>query len=172
MMTRPSAVLFRVLLVASAAAVAAPIASAATQMSPPTKTVTTKGYVFKLSIGMSEQMWTQAQVRAKHPTTGEVMLMGSMGGAMSMGGAARHLEVHIISRADGKVVAGAHPTITAMDTTVKNGMAIKVPVAVMEGITAGAADLHYGNNVHLITGHTYKITVTLHGERAVFHAKT
>lgn len=170
-MTRPRAVLFGILLLASSVAVAAPIASAAPQMSPPLKTVTTKSYVYKLSIGMSEQMWTPAQVRAKHPKTGEVMLMGSMSGGMSMGGAVRHLEVHIVSRAGGHVVAGAHPTITAIDTTVQGGMTINVPVAEMEGVTEGAADLHYGNNVHLTAGHTYKVTVVLHGERAVFHVK-
>jgi hypothetical protein len=115
---------------------------------------------------MSEQMWTPAQVKAKHPRTGEVMLMGSMGGGMSMGGTQRHVEVHITSRATGKVIANAHPTITVVDTTAKNAMSVKVPVAEMEGVITGAADLHYGNNVDLVGGHVYRITVTLNGERA------
>ena len=119
---------------------------------------------------MPEQMWTPAQVKANHPSTGEVMVMGSMGGAMSMGGSQRHLEVHILSRATGKAVAGAHPTMSAIDTTMKDSMPIKVPVAAMEGVTSGAADLHYGNNVHLIGGHVYKVTVTLNGQRAVLRA--
>jgi len=118
-------------------------------------------------------MWTPAQVKAKHPTSGEVMLMGSMGGApMAMGGLQRHLEVHITSRVTKKVVMGAHPTISAIDTTATNAMAIKVPVAEMEGVNAGAADLHYGNNVNLVADHVYKITVNLRGVRAVFQIKS
>lgn len=170
-MIRHSAVLFRILLFASMTAVAVPIANAAPQMSPRTKTVTTKSYIFKLSIGMPEHMWTKAQVRRKHPKTGEVMLMGSMGGGMSMGGARRHLEVHIVTRATHHVVAGAHPTITLIDRTAHTGMAIHVPVAEMQGVNKGAADLHYGNNVRLRAGHTYKVIVVLHGERAVFRVK-
>src|SRR5437867_216065 len=88
-------------LVSALAATAAAVAA----MTPTTQTKTTKSYVFKLSIGMSEQMWTPAQVKAKHPTSGEVMLMGSMmSGGMSMGSSQRHLEVHITSRATGRVV--------------------------------------------------------------------
>jgi hypothetical protein len=141
-----------------------------TSTSPQTKS--TRSYVFKLSIGMAEQMWTPAQVRTKHPKTGEVMLMSAMAGAMSMGSSQRHLEVHIRSRATGKVVMGAHPTISAIDANMKNAMTIKVPVAAMEGVSMAAADLHYGNNVALVAGHTYKVTVTLKGERAVFQIKS
>ena len=140
-----------------------------TSTSPQTKS--TASYVFKLSIGMPEKMWTPAQVRAKHPTTGEVMLMDTMAGAMSMGGSQRHVEVHITSRATGKVVMGAHPTISAIDTNMKNAMTIKVPVAVMQGVIVGAADLHYGNNVDLVAGHTYKVGISLKGERAVFQMR-
>src|SRR3954449_10254132 len=37
----------------------------------PAQTKTTKSYVFKLEVGNAEQMWTPAQVRGKHPKTGE-----------------------------------------------------------------------------------------------------
>ena len=150
-------------------AVAAARGAAASPGSPQTKL--TESYAFKLSIGMSEKMWTAAQVRAKHPTTGEVMVTGSMGGAMSMGGAQRHVEVHITARATGKVVTGARPKITVMDTNVKNAMAITVPFAAMQGVLSGAADLHYGNNVQLVAGHIYKVTVALKTERAVFQMR-
>jgi hypothetical protein len=142
-------------------------------MTPTTQTKATKSYVFKLTVGMSEQMWTPAQVKAKHPTSGEVMLMGSMtSSGMSMGGSLRHLEVHITSRPSGKVVVGAHPAITTLDTSVKHGMMSTVPVAVMEGVGAGVADLHYGNNVDLVDGHLYTITITLNGQRAAFRIKS
>jgi hypothetical protein len=132
------------------------------------QTKQTKSYVFTLSVGKSEQMWTPAQVRAKHPTSGEVMLGGTMGDAMSMGGSSRHLEVKIAKRSNGKVVAGAHPTIALLDLSTGDAMSVKVPVAVMRGVDEGADDIHYGNNVDLIGGHKYRVTVTLGGERAVF----
>lgn len=145
--------------------------AASAAMAPPKQVKMTKSYVFTLSVGMPEQMWTRAQVRSRHPKTGEEMLRGSMGGAMSMGGSARHLEVHIRSRASGKVVAGARPAISAFDMSTQDAMAIKVPVAEMQGVMAGAGDLHYGNNVDLVAGHVYRVTVTLSGERAVFMIK-
>ena len=153
------------------AALLAPAAFAAGVSPTSPQTKSTHSFVFKLSIGMAERMWTPAEVRSKHPKTGEVMVMGVMGGAMSMGGSERHIEVHITSRATGKVVTGAHPTISAVDTGVKNAMTIKVPVAAMQGVTSGAADLHYGNNVQLVPGHTYKVTITLSGERTIFWMK-
>jgi hypothetical protein len=153
------------------AALLVPSALAAGSGTQSPQTKSTSHYVFKLSIGMAERMWTPAQVRAKHPKTGEVMVMGSMGGAMSMGGSQRHVEVHITARATGKVVTGAHPTITAIDTNAKNAMMIKVPVAAMQGVISGATDLHYGNNVQLVAEHVYKVTVSLKGEHATFRMK-
>ena len=174
-----------------------------------------------LDANASEAMYTQAQVAAQHPKTGEVMLRGqmnTMGGsgasnstpttmmgtattmaatpmttapmgnssmnttttsamgntsdtqmATGMGGAdVRHLEVHICSRSTGKVVQNAQPTITVVDHT-SNDMADHVSVAEMEGIDAGVADLHYGNNVTMPAMHRYTVTVTLNGEQAVFN---
>ena len=77
------------------------------------------------------------------------------------------MEVHICSRATGKVVQNAQPAITVVDNTSK-GMSDHVPVAEMEGIGAGVADLHYGNNVTMPAMHRYTVTVTLNGEKAVF----
>ena len=66
------------------------------------------------------------------------------------------------------MVTGAHPTISVDDLTTST-MTMKVPIAVMEGVAEGAADLHYGNNVNLMSGHHVKVTVTLNGQKAVFH---
>lgn len=96
------------------------------------------------------------------------MLGGTMGGAMSMGGSARHVEVKIVKRSTGKVVGTAHPAIGLVDQNVSNAMTVKVPFAVMRGVDEGSADLHYGNNVDLVGGHRYRVTVTLAGEQAVF----
>jgi hypothetical protein len=129
----------------------------------------TKSYVFALSIGPLEQMYTPAQVKARHPMNGEVMLSGSMSGGMSgmgMSGTAHHLEVHICT-SKGAVLMHAHPTIVVDDPMAQ---ATRVPVATMEGVDEGPSDYHYGNNVALANGHRVTVTVTLAGQKAVFHA--
>jgi hypothetical protein len=134
-----------------------------------TRHATTATYALTLSIGPTEAMYTPAQVKANHPTSGEVMINGgtmSMGG-MSMGGITRHLEVHLKSRATGKVVTNVTPKISLIET---GGMAMttKVQAIAMEGVGEGVADLHYGNNVKLTVGHIYKVAAIVKGEKASF----
>lgn len=183
-------------------------------------TVTTARYVITLVVGPVEAMYSQADVSARHPKSGEVMVRGemvvqggtsSMGG-MTMGGSApngmsssgsgmsgmstsgasmngmnmsgpststsaapsartvvsriRHLEVHICAQS-GAVVTDANPSIHLRDTT--DGTSVDVPVAVMEGVTSGPSDLHYGNNISLTSGHSYAADVGLDGVGATFH---
>ena len=134
------------------------------------QTVSTASYVFLLHVGDPEKMLmiTAAQAKAKHITTGELMLGGSMASTGRIGAqmTRRHVEVHICSRATGQVVADAMPSITAVPTS--GGAADHVPVMVMEGVTAGSADLHYGNNVPFHLGTSYRITVRLGGEQVSF----
>ena len=89
---------------------------------------------------------------------------------MSMDGANRHLEVHVSSRATGKVVPNAQPAITLTDTS---GMPMSqdVNAMAMQGIGAGIADRHYGDNVKLTAGHMYKVLVKVKGEKATFTFK-
>jgi hypothetical protein len=119
-------------------------------------------------------MYTPAQVRAKHPSSGEVMVGGGMMSSSmpsSMGGAVeRHLELHVHSRATGAVVTGVMPTIELSDET-SHAMPVKLAVVAMEGIGQGTADLHYGNNVSLEMGQTYLVKVAVHGETASFTFK-
>ena len=130
----------------------------------------TASYRFALRVGMPERMYTPAQARKMHPKQGEVMLRGSMSmGGMAMGGSMRHLEVQICAKTANAVITNANPTIVVVDTTA-HGMPMKVPIAVMEGIGKGVADLHYGNNVTMPAGHRFTITVTLKGQRAILHA--
>jgi hypothetical protein len=130
----------------------------------------TKSYVVALDVGPVEQMYTPAQVKTKHPKTGEVMLSGMMSGGMSgmsTGSGVRHLEVHICTPS-GMVVMHAHPSIVVSDPKAKT-MTVTVPIATMEGVGEGAADYHYGNNVELNPGDRITVTVTLNGQTAVFH---
>jgi len=134
----------------------------------------TASYKLTLSVGPVEKMYTAGEVTMKHPTSGEVMVGHAMTmEGMSMGGANRHLEVHVVARATGKVVANARPTITLTDTSAMGGMAMsdKVNAMAMQGIGEGIADLHYGDNVKLTAGHVYKVAVTVKGEKATFSFK-
>ena len=134
-----------------------------------THLATTGSFRFALRVGMSEKMYTPAQVKAMHPKTGEVMLRGHMSmGGMSMGGTRRHLEVQICSKPTNSVITNANPTITLRDNTA-HGKTRTVPIAVMRGIGKGTADLHYGNNVRMPGGHRFTVTVKLKGEHAIFH---
>ncbi len=165
-----------ILLLAAGASVSALGASATSSVvgcksEPGAEATTTASYRFLLRIGMQEKMYTPTQVKKLHPKSGEVMLRGTMSamGQMAMG-SMRHLEVQICSRRDSAVIANASPTIFLIDPVSKAGAAIKVPVAVMEGIGKGLADLHYGNNVEMAAGHhRYTVKVSLRGETATFH---
>jgi len=136
-----------------------------------TRSATTSTYKLTLVVGPLETMYTPAEVKAKHPKTGEVMVGGSMGmGGMSMGAGNRHLEVHVASRATGKPLATMPSSITLQDTSAMSGMSMstKVDVVAMEGVGKGMSDLHYGNNVKLTAGHRYKVVATVKGEKASF----
>jgi hypothetical protein len=136
----------------------------------------TAHYHYVLRVGSGELMYTPAQVKKMHPKSGEVMLRGQMNGmsgmpGMSMDASTRHLEVQICTRPRNTVITAANPTITMKDKS-SRGIAMKVPVAVMEGVGAGTADLHYGNNVTMKRGHRYTVTVTVKRETATFRVKT
>ncbi len=148
----------------------APACRAATAVD---QTVTTTAHVFLLHVGSEERMvmLSRAEAKAKHIASGELMVAGAMSGGTSSGAMTghmtmRHLEVHICERPSGKVVTGAMPAITV--TSSSGGAPEQVPVVVMEGISAGAGDLHYGNNVALRPGATYAVTVRLGADRAAF----
>jgi len=137
------------------------------------QTHTTPAYVFLLHLGPRESMLmlSPAEAKAKHITTGELMVGGTMSMATSSGSVnrdmtTRHLEVHICRRTSGTVVTDTRPSITVSPPP--GGGTSGIPVAVMEGATAGVADLHYGNNVALRRGATYTITVRLGSDSTSF----
>lgn len=125
---------------------------------------TTASYTITLNVGPVENMYTQQQVDSSHPTTGEVMLGGVM--SMASGANARHLEAHICAKASDTVVSNVTPTITMQDTTTTGSAPQSVPISVMQGVTSGSSDLHYGNNVTVTPGHSYSVTIKVNGETA------
>lgn len=158
----------------SQAAPASPASAAARPCGGPAPgavTVAAASHVMTVVVGPVEQMYSQEQVTATHPTSGEVMLGGEMAMPPSTTAAGssnlvRHLEVHICT-ASGGVISDAHPTIRLRDAT--TGKAETVPVAVMEGVTAGASDLHYGNNITVQAGDAYVVDVSLDGSTTTIH---
>ncbi|MDQ6846988.1 MAG: hypothetical protein M3019_05320 [Candidatus Dormibacteraeota bacterium] len=144
-------------------------------------TVATSTFVMSAVLGPVEAMYSAADVSRTHPTSGEVMLRGTMVmqpgssgvGGMSMsgmnmsgstsGGQVRHLEVHICT-ASGNVVTDANPSIRLRDAT--DGAVTPVPIAVMQGVTSGTSDLHYGNNISLTLGDAYFAEVAVNGVTA------
>lgn len=125
---------------------------------------TTASYTITLDVGPVETMYTQQQVESSHPTTGEVMLGGVM--SMASGPNARHLEAHICAKATDTVVSNVNPTITMQDTTSAGTAPQSVPISVMQGVTSGSSDLHYGNNVSVTPGHSYSVTIVINGDTA------
>lgn len=145
-------------------------------MGPIQATAETAHYRLELGIGSSEMMYSKADAQRLKPTSGEIMVSGTMTGSMpampgmassgSMDSSAEyHLELHVLSKTTGKTVQGAKVTIVVSGTGAKPP--IVVPIAVMYGIAHGELDWHYGNNVQLAAGH-YVVEVTANGEAATF----
>jgi hypothetical protein len=151
----------------------AALASATVATAGISRHATTASYSLTLDVGPTAAMYTAAEVKARHITAGEVMLGGAMmSSSMSAmkGETERHLELHVHSRKTGAVVKNLMPQIALTDTAAM-GMAAKLDVVSMEGITAGAADFHYGNNVSLKLGDDYTVTAVVNGEKASFMFK-
>ena len=54
---------------------------------------------------------------------------------------------------------------TLTDTS-GSGLTQQLPIAVMQGVHSGMADMHYGNNAPMMQGHHYSLDVTMRGEHA------
>jgi hypothetical protein len=136
--------------------------------------MTSGNHLFILSVGPTETMYSSQEVSKMHPRSGEVMLGGHMRGGsmnnmsggttMSGMGATRHLEVHICTRQGHKVVTGPPPTITLTS----GRRAQEIPVVDMQGIGEGLNDFHFGNNVQLMRGQTYTVSVREANDHVVF----
>src|SRR3954454_4980838 len=108
----------------------------------------TKSYTLTLGVGPKETMYTAAEVKATHPTSGEVMVGGMSMGGMSMGPGNRHLEVKVSAKGSSRPLHVA-PKIVLTDTNGMSGMTMSEPVSAiaMYGVREGLSDWHYGDNV-------------------------
>jgi len=139
--------------------------------------ITAGAYRLTLSIGPRRPMYTPAQYAQLHPTSGDLMLGGTMtmgSGTMGMGMGAmnRHLELHVQDGRTLRVVTTALVSITYQPVVGMGMMAIRpqvIPVATMIDIGGGMASFHYGNNVALAAQTTYRITARVNNRAtAVF----
>jgi len=134
------------------------------------RTQSTARYRITLDIGPVATMLRPDQVASA--TDGEVSL--SMPGmplptmAMTQQGrpVTRHLEVTVYDTVTGARLRSAMPRITITDRKTGRSTDLQA-VTAMYDVTEGPGDVHFGENVHLPNG-TYRITVSVGGERAVF----
>ncbi len=156
-----------VAVLAGAFAALLPLAAGAAGMNPIKSETQTAHYRLALQIGPTEKMVSLADVAAKHPTDGEVMVGGKMSSMdMSMGMAdTRHLEIHVYALDGGKVVTDADVAIALTNSDTKK--VEDVPSAKMYGIKEGPSDTHFGNNVSMPPG-PYNVGVSVNGEKAEF----
>jgi len=78
----------------------------------------------------------------------------------------RHIEVAVYDKVTGARLKSPMPRITITDRKTGRSRELQA-VTAMYDVTEGQDDLHFGGNVHLATG-TYRVTVSVGGERAVF----
>lgn len=128
---------------------------------------TTASYDLTLRIGPMEQMLSADQAKAQHATSGEIMAdMAGMGMSMPMAMGNHHVEVKVTRTGTRQPLKSATVAISLTNTASKAATVVD-PVVQMYGVAEGEADWHYGNNVQLSDG-TYRVDVTVNGERAVF----
>jgi hypothetical protein len=131
-------------------------------------TETTGRHIFGLSVTGPEVVHTRAEVKARHiEHGGDVLLSGRLATTrVSPTGTPRHFELHVCDAHSGKVLVHLHPSMAVADTTLASKPK-RIAVATMEGTGEGLNDLHYGDEVVLVSGHSYAVTVTVGSDQAV-----
>lgn len=133
-------------------------------MTGPSTTHVAGPYRIVLVVLPAEPFYTRAQVAKMHVKAGMLIVGGAA--PVRLDGTSHpnhHLVVHIYDRATGKVVLGAHVTMTYA----KGGAPKSVPIVEMQAIGKGPGSTHYGNNVTLGPG-TYRVGVTVNGSSTSF----
>ena len=134
------------------------------------RTQSTAHYRITLDIGPVPTMLRPDQ--AASATEGEVPLPmpGMPMPTMAMTDQGRpvnhHVEVAVYDKATGALLRSPMPRITIMDRKTGRSKALQA-VTAMYDVKEGQGDVHFGDNVHLANG-TYRVTVSVAGERAVF----
>ena len=126
-----------------------------------TKSVLTPTYLIVINVLPPEEMFTPAEVDARHPVEGEMALRGPSGPIVA---SSRHVEAHIYSRLTGRPLSEVTPSITLTDHV--TGAVTQLEPTLMQDIIIGSADQHFGNNVVIESHHDFTIHVGIDDERA------
>ncbi len=140
------------------------------------RSAVTGPYKLVLNVLPPEPFYTRAEVDKQHIKHGMLI----EGGARAVPKDAPehpnyHLVVHVFDRNSGKAVTGANVAMEVEPLDNKDlvipGHGFRVPVVEMRMIGKGAQSTHYGNNVNLRPGETYRVVVKANGHNATFKIK-
>lgn len=129
-----------------------------------TQVVTTARYIAVLNVVPPEQMYTSREAAAVPPGgAGELILVGRRA---PIGPLTRHTEIHIYAKTTGAVVDDATVAMTLRDHV--GGQSTPIEATKMQDLALGPIDVHYGNNVDILTGHQFTLTATINSDTASF----
>ncbi len=140
------------------------------------RTAVTGPYKLELNVLPPEPFHTRKEVDEKHVKHGMLI----MGGAPPVTENAPshpnyHLVVHVYDRNTHKAVTGATVSMEVEPLNDKGlvvpGHSFRVPVVEMRMIGKGPETTHYGNNVNLRPGTSYRVVVKANGHNATFKIK-
>jgi hypothetical protein len=136
-----------------------------------TKTKTIDSLRIELHVLPAEPFFTADEIAAKHITQGMLTMSGAAPVSPDDGSHPNHhLVVHVYNAKTGKAItdAAVEMSFRLLDNKGKtSGMAVNVPVVVMQAIGKGAPSTHYGNNVTMAKG-SYAVNVKVNGKSAGF----
>ncbi len=104
----------------------------------------------------AERMYTQDEFDHEHPTVGELALHGD---GSPMGSQGRHVEAHLYDRATGLPVAEPIPVLELIRHDTNE--VVPIGSVLMQDVSIGAPDIHFGDNVQLPGGIAITVRVDL-----------
>lgn len=124
-----------------------------------TRISTTKDYLLVVNVLPGEHMFTPAEMKSEHPVEGEQIIDGP---GNPLGPNVRHVEAHVYDRTTGLPLSNVKTTITVVNRT--TGDQIELVPTLMQDVSIGALDIHYGNNIPLAGNSDLSLRITVNGE--------
>lgn len=123
-------------------------------------------YLVTLKVGPVPRMYTAAEAKAAHPTSGVVMLepmKGVAAGMMMQGANRRHVRVQVCDKATGKALRSPRPTVEIGVSMMRQ----TYPLTLGYDVGTPAADVRFCQVV-VVPNETLGITVTVGTQSAAF----
>ena len=124
-----------------------------------TRVATTEHYTVVINVLPAEEMFTREEFEKLHPTVGELVVDGR---PTPRPPSSRHTEAHIYARSTGLAQSDVRPVLTLIDHT--TGRVMPIDATLMQDVLIGPADLHFGSNVVIRSGHEFSIIVSIGSE--------